>query len=91
MVLLCGLTFAILVAIAEFCLKVNCEKELHPATVNLVKGGKIPVPGSLWVQIYHTILVLFYGKTGDLGRSGRPTDCSSCQSLGVEGQGVRYM
>ena len=90
-VLLCGLAFAILVAIAEFCLKVNCEKELHPATVNLAKGRKTPVTGSVWFQIYNTVLILLYGNTGDHGRNGRPTDCSSCQSLAPDGQGVRYM
>ena len=90
-VLLCGLTFAILVAIAEFCLKVNCENELHPATVNVVRGGKLPVTGSFWVQIYSTGLLLFYGKRDAGGRERCPTDCSSCQSLGTEEQGVRYM
>jgi hypothetical protein len=41
-VLLCGLSFAILVAIAEFCMKVDCENELHPATVNIiVRGGGV--------------------------------------------------
>lgn len=90
-VLLCGLSFAILVAIAEFCMKVNCENELHPATVNVVRGGAIPVTGSLWVQIYRTVMLLFYGKRGGSARDRRPTDCSSCQSLAQDGQGVRYM
>ena len=90
-VLLCGLSFAILVAIAEFCMKVNCENELHPATVNVVRGGAIPVTGSLWVQIYRTVMLLFYGKRGGSVRGRRPTDCSSCQSLAQDGQGVRYM
>lgn len=90
-VLLCGLSFAILVAIAEFCMKVNCENELHPATVNVVRGGAIPVTGSLWVQIYRTVMLLFYGKRGGSVRGRQPTDCSSCQSLAQDGQGVRYM
>jgi hypothetical protein len=38
LVLLCGLSFAILIAIAEFCMKVNCENELHPATVSEGRG-----------------------------------------------------
>ena len=90
-VLLCGLTFAILVAVGEFCFKVNGENELHPATVNVVKGGGLPVNGSFWVQMYTTVWVLFYGQRDGGRRGRRPTDCSSCQSLGPEGQGVRYM
>ena len=88
-VLLCGLTFAILVAIMEFCLKVNMEKEVHPAQVGLAPTkDEILVPEAPWVQIYRTILVIFYGKTRN---HARPTHCSSCQSLGPEGQGIRYM
>ena len=90
-VLLCGLTFAILVAVGEFYLKVNWEKELHPATVNVVRGEKLPVTKSLWVKTYCTVLMLFYGRKAGGGRKRRPTDCSTCNSLGPEGQGVRYM
>ena len=84
-VLLCGLSFAILVAIAKFCMKVN------PATVNEVRGEAIPVTGSFLVQIYRTVMLLFYGKRGGSVRGRHTTDCSSCQSLAQDGQGVRYM
>ena len=85
-VLLCGLTFAILVAIMEFCLKVNMEKEVHPVQVGLAATkDKILVPESHWllegvwwslyrmetIQKYVTISVTFYGKQGTM--PGQPT------------------
>ena len=90
-VLLCGLTFAILVAVGEFYMKLSGENELHPATVNIVSGRKVGGGRSLWVRIYCTVLLLFYGKTGGVGRERRPTDCSTCNSLEPDGQSVKYM
>ena len=90
-VLLCGRSFANLVAIAEICMKVYCEDELHPANVNVVRGRKIPFTGSLWVQIYRIVMLLFYGKRGGSARDRRPTDCSSCQVLAQDGHSVKYM
>ena len=94
-VLFCGLTFAILVAVGEFCLKVN-GKNKHPATVNVERDRRLPVNESFWGQIYNTVWHIFYGeRCGDdvSGRDKRKdrggTDCSSCESLRPEG--VRYM
>ena len=90
-VLLCGLTFAILVAIGEFCMKVKWEKALHPATVNVVRGRKCSVNGSIKDQIYCVVWLLFYGHADSGLQGGRKgTDCSSCQVLAQDGHGVRY-
>ena len=92
-VLFCGLTFAILVAIGEFCMKVRWEKAVHPATVNAGRDRTIfPVDGSLKDKIYSTVRLLFFGQKDSGLQGGRNhTDCSSCQSLASDGQGVRYM
>ena len=91
-VLLCGLTFAILVAIGEFCMKVKLEKSVHPATVQVMRGRQVSVNKSIKDQITHVLWLLFYGHSEDrLGGGGTVTDCSSCQSLALDGQGVRYM
>ena len=91
-VLLCGLSFAIVVAVGEFYMKVNCDNELHPATgARSVGGRKAPENESLWVKIYYTVLTMFSGKNSGPLRERHPTDCSTCKSLEQDGQRVRYM
>ena len=94
-VLLCGLAFAILVSIGEFCLRVNIEGEKQPRGLRplLMKKRKLGIKRSstLWGQLYSTLLVLFLGQQDDESGTRRPTDCSSCQALAQDGQSVKYM
>ena len=77
-VLLCGLTFAILVSVAEFYIGVNWGDEPHPA----MKGRGTPGRTSGF-HSFRTSRLLLCGQ-----REAKGTiDCYSCQ----EGQGVRYL
>ena len=85
-VLLCGLSFAILVAIGEFCWKTLGENETHPATV------KLPLSSSFGGKIYNTLCLVLYGqRAGSEGKGARGAECSSCQSLRSEGYGIKYI
>ena len=85
-VLLCGLSFAILVAIGEFCWKTWGENETHPATV------KLPLSSSIGGKIYNTLCLVLYGQREGNGRkAGGGAECYSCQNLRSEGYGIKYI
>ena len=85
-VLLCGLSFAILVAIGEFFRKTWGENETHPATV------KLPLSSSIGGKIYNTLCLVLYGqREGGKGKGGRGAECSSCHNLRSEGYGIKYI
>ena len=85
-VLFCGLMFAILVAIVEFCIKLRGQAYLHPS-----QKAQVPrvVSGSLWQQVVASLMLMFSLDTS--GSSRDHTDCSSCQSIASDGNRVRYM
>ena len=75
-VLLCGLSFAILVSIGEFCWKTWGENEIHPATVEL------PLSSSIGGKIYNTLCLMLYGqREASKGKGRGVTECYSCQNL----------
>ena len=84
-VLLCGLSFAIIVAIGEFCWKTWGENEAHPATV------KLPSSSSMKGKIYNTFCRVFYEQKVGVGGKGGVTECYSCQNLRSEGFGIKYI
>ena len=88
-VLFCGLVFAVLVAIAEFCFKLRGDSELHPS-IKLKEGSseKLGSGSSVWQQIMSSFIPMF---RGDDNKTKDKTDCSSCQSLAPNGSRVRYM
>ena len=90
-VLLCGLAFAILVAVGEFCWKSWEGQELHPATSKLALDKALPVNSSIWVQIYTTISIMFYGQREEDGVGGRGAECYSCRQLRCEGERIKYI
>ncbi len=87
-VLFCGLVFAILVSIAEFCFKLRGDSELHPSKFRKEAPKKLESGSSVWQQILFSVLPMFRGEE-DSTRD--QTDCSSCQSLAPDGNRVRYM
>ena len=88
-VLFCGLVFAILVSIAEFCFKLRGDSDLHPSKFRKDTAEKLETgSSSLWQQVLSSLLPMF---RGDDTNSKDQTDCSSCQSLAQDGNRVRYM
>ena len=87
-VLFCGLVFAILVSIAEFCFKLRGDSELHPSKFRKETPKKLESGSSVWQQILSSVLPMF---RGDEDNTRDQTDCSSCQSLAPDGNRVRYM
>ena len=84
-VLFCGLVFALLVAVVEFCFKLRGDSSRHPSikhrdshpngqsksSLSLFLGGFVP---------------MFYPKDN----ASNVTECSSCQSLAPGTNRVRY-
>ena len=87
-VLFCGLVFAILVSIAEFCFKLRGDSELHPSKFRKESSEKLESGPSVWQQITSSLLPMFRGEENN---TKDQTDCSSCQSLAPDGNRVRYM
>ena len=83
-VLLCGLSFAILVAVGEFCWKTWGENEVHPATMTM------PLSSSVRGKLYSTFCLVFYGQKERGDRRG-VAECYSCQNLRSEGHGIKYI
>ena len=84
-VLLCGLSFAIIVAIGEFCWKTWGENEAHPATV------KLPSSSSIRGKLFNTLRQVFYGQRVSGGGKRGVSECYSCQNLRSEGYGIKYI
>ena len=84
-VLLCGLSFAILVAVGEFCWKTWGEDEVHPATMTM------PITSSVKGKLYSTFCLVFYGQREGGDRSRGVAECYSCQNLRTEGHGIKYI
>ena len=88
-VLFCGLVFAILVSIAEFCFKLRGDSDLHPSKFRKEAAEKLESgSSSVWQQIVSSLIPMF---RGDDNNPKDHTDCSSCQSLAQDGNRVRYM
>ena len=85
-VLLCGLSFAILVAVGEFCWKTWGEDEVHPAKMTM------PLSTSVRGKLYSTFCLVFYGQRASRERrGGGVAECYSCQNLRTEGHGIKYI
>ena len=82
-VLFCGLMFAILVAIAEFCIKLKGHPDMHPSVRYKKKSGQ----SSVIQQITGALMMMFRANDNSPDHS----DCTSCQSLAPDGNRVRYM
>ena len=77
-VLFCGLVFAVIVAIIEFCFKLRGDSRLHPS-VKHKQQRRVGSQSSCWQRVINSVIPMFYA--GD--KSAKSTsDCSSCQSLG---------
>ena len=86
-VLFCGLTFAVLVAIAEYCWTTVQKPNFHLRDGDL----SLSVKSSFWVQIYTNISLLFFGQEEKNEVGNRVAVCSSCQAVSSEGDRIKYI
>ena len=81
-VLFCGLVFALVVAIAEFCVKLKGDSSRHPSIKHKAQqNGQTRLS-----QFIGGIAPMFYPKDN----TSNVTECSSCQSLAPGTNRVRY-
>ena len=84
-VLFCGLVFALVVAIAEFCFKLGGDSSLHPSIKHKAGHQAGQAKFSL-SRFMGGIVPMFYPKDN----TSNVTECSSCQSLAPGTNRVRY-
>ena len=82
-VLLCGLSFAILVAIGEFCWRFWGENKMHPAT------SKLGIKSSTKEMLYSAICLVIRDR--ESGKTVKGTECQSCENLRNAGHGIKYI
>ena len=83
-VLLCGLSFAILVSIAEFCWRYWRDAELYPP-----QQDKTADSLTLKDRFYQGMCLAVSAGQSEEGQNG--SKCDSCENLKSEGHDIKYI